>query len=219
MRPEPRGGQEGWGSLTSRWKVGLETPLEGRFWRETRLTFAPPTWYDVLTWACMGFGAAWFLAVYFPIFRWFLPFNVHPSVLIWLGPVVFVAGLWGQLSNERMTIDLKSGTYVRREGQGLFKKVTKGRVADLDAIVALTEVYPVPDISNQHVIYRLVLHWKGHREPPLVIGRTQASIKTSQPLNYFAGSVLQNGARFAERLGIGFYDNTYFSSPAPQRPV
>lgn len=216
MRPEPRG-TEGAGAGFSRWKAGLETPLEGRFWRETRLIFAPPVWYDVLTWGCLVVGALAFLSMF--VWELDLVFRVVPGhVRIWLGPVVCLAGLWGQLSSERMTVDLKTRVYARREGQGAFKRSIRGSLDEIDAVVAMTEVYPLSAIS-QVVIYRLVVHWKGQRQPLLVVAREQATLGPGAPLNSAAGGLVAKGARFAQAMGVGFYDNTYFASPAPLRPV
>ncbi len=217
MRPEPRG-QEGSGSSFSRWKAGLETPLEGRFWRETRLLFAPPVWYDVLTWGCIAFGSLVFLSMVVweldVVFR-FIPGQVR----IWMGPAVFLAGLWGQLSSERMTVDLKSRTFARREGQGVFKRSLRGSVGEIDAVVAMTEVYPFAAGFSKVVIYRLVIHWKNNRLPLLVVAREQANVGMNQPLNLGAAELVAKGARFAQVMGVPFYDNTYFESAAPLRPV
>lgn len=132
-----------------------------------------------------------------------------------MGPAVFFAGLWGQLSSERMTIDLRKKTYARREGQGVFKRIIRGSVSELDAVVALTEVsalYPGA------VIYRLVLYWKGNRWPLLILDR-QNTISTGGQLNSSAGTIVAKGARYAQLLQISFYDNTYFASPEPLRPI
>jgi len=199
--------------IRSRNKGGLETPLAGRIWRETRLIFAPPTWYDTLTYACLVFGVIAF-------FGSFLGLNIlilGPEVLVWTGPLVFVSGLWGQLSSERMTCDTRAKSYARREGQGLFKRIIKGSLAELDAIVLLAEQDPTPTLGGQMVVYRLVLHWKHNKEPLLIIGTERHVLSTGMNLNAKAGRIAQNGNRWASILGLPFYDNSYFHSPEPLR--
>ena len=199
----------------SRSKGGLETPLSGRLWRETRLIFAPPIWYDVLTYTCLAAGAILFL---FAITgRSFLIF--YPEILIWAGPLVFFAGLWGQLSSERMTCDTRTKMYARREGQGLFKRIIRGSLAELDAIVLVSERdIMAPTLIGQRVVYRLVLHWKNGKEPILVIGSDATTLVQSQPVNAKAGNLAQIGGRFAHILGVPFYDNSYFLSGEPLKP-
>lgn len=218
MRPEQHGNQEGWGSRTSRWKVGLETPLQGRLWRETRLIFAPPLWYDILTWGCIVVGGLIFLSFCVPVIDMIMT-PVGFLKQLWLGPALVLAGLWGQLSNERMTVDLKNKSYARREGQGLFKRVIKGRVSDIDAVVATTEIYPIPSGVGQTVIYRVVLHWKGHQHPPLAVAIQTVNLSLGAPLNSAAGKILAEGASHARMMGVPFYDNTYFVGGGPIRPI
>ncbi len=217
MQNEPRG-HEGHGvfARSARWKVGLETPLTGRYGKETWLVFAPPRWYEVLTWVCMAFGAWAFLSIFVSWLQ-FGPGSILPSfVRIWVGPLVFVGGFWGQLSSERMTINLRNRTYRRREGQGLFKRNTAGSLGEIDAVVVLAEPYQV---NPGMVVYRTVLYWKGHKEPPIIVEQAYVQIGVGSPLNSGAGVILRKSAEYARRMSIPFYDNTHFSSPAPLRPV
>lgn len=199
--------------IRSRNKGGLETPLAGRIWRETRLIFAPPAWYDTLTYGCLAFGAISFLGSFVGLQIWILT----PSILVWAGPLVFFAGLWGQMSSERMTCDTRAKSFARREGQGLFKRIIKGSLAELDAIVLLAEQDPTPTLGGQMVVYRLVLHWKHNKEPLLVIGTERHVLTTGMTLNTRAGRMAQLGNRWAGMLGLPFYDNSYFHSPEPLR--
>lgn len=192
-------------------KGGLETPLQGRVIGERKVTFAPPIWYDGLVFLCI-FGAplAYFLGrsgVPVPIFS-------APVSGFWVSIAVCVAGLWAALSNERMACDLRARTYARLEGQSLRKRITRGSLSELDALVLTAEEY-LPGALGHVVIYRLVLHWKGSKEPLLVVERESASIPTGAQLNYGAGRILQRGARYAKMLGVPFYDNSYFHSGSP----
>lgn len=196
-------------------KVGLETPLAGRLVRETRLVFAPPVWYDALTYGCLGVGGFLFVMGMAGV-----PVLIFGSpVLVWLGPLVFLSGLWGQLSSERMTCDLRAGIYARREGQGLFKRLTRGRLSDLDAVVLMAEQVPGVVLDGRTVTYRLVLHWRGAAEPFLVCGSETRVLPRAAPLNAMAGGLAERGARYAGLLGIAFYDNSYFHMAEPLRPV
>lgn len=200
---------------SSRSKGGLETPLSGRLWRETRLIFAPPLWYDILTYACLAIGAFMFLCAIIGLPILLFP----PEILIWFGPLVFFAGLWGQLSSERMTCDLKARTYARREGQGLFKRIVRGPLTDLDAVVLLAERdYMAPTLIGQRIVYRIVVYWKNGKEPLLIIGTDYAIPGPGQPVNIGAGKLAHNGAQFARFLNIPFYDNSYFLSGEPLKP-
>ncbi|MFM9873561.1 MAG: hypothetical protein ACKVQS_08880 [Fimbriimonadaceae bacterium] len=200
---------------TSRSKGGLETPLAGRLWRETRLIFAPPLWYDILTYACLAVGAFMFLSSMLGLPILLFP----PEILLWFGPLVFFAGLWGQLSSERMTCDLKNRHYARREGQGLFKRIVRGPISELDAIVLLAERdVMAPTLIGQRIVYRIVIYWKNGKEPLLVIGTDYAIPGPGQPVNIGAAKLAYNGAQYARFLGIPFYDNSYFLSGEPLKP-
>ncbi|MEZ5162481.1 MAG: hypothetical protein R2688_01775 [Fimbriimonadaceae bacterium] len=205
MQPEPRGNPEGqyW---SKRNKVGLEIPLEGRLWGERRLTFAPPLWHDVLTIGCIIFGLYQTLGQ----FVHFLPF-VLP--LLWFGPAIFLSGIWAQLSYERMTIDLKTQTYARREGHGIFKRIIRGNVSELDALVVTTQAQPM-----NRFVYRAVLHWKGGRQPLLVVETSEIILPTGQPMQVGAHDILTKSSRWARLINVPFYDNSYFHSPGPVKP-
>lgn len=201
----------------SRTKLGLETPISGWLWRERRLIFSPPRWYDILTWACLVFGAYTFCSAILPVY--WLPRVLGEEVDPWLGPLVFFAGLWGMLSSERLTCDLKKRTYARREGQSMFKRRYTGSLDELDAIVLVAQQYWYPTPASPAVIYRLVLHWKGSRQPLLIVERETAGLRQNQPLNAGAGRLAALGQTYARLLGIKFFDNSYFHSPEPLPPV
>jgi hypothetical protein len=201
-------------SLRPQRKIGLETPLVGRIWGEDRrLVFAPPLWYQTLVLACLAGGGLVFLASYFG-WNW-VPLSRTGA---WLGPAVFLAGLWAALSMEYAVFDLRSRTYFRREGRGFMKRTRRGSTLDVDAVVVYCENYPYVVIGRM-VIYRTVVHWKNAVVPLLVTERVQANLPAGAPLNYASGPIVARAQRYAKAMGVAFYDNTYFHSPAPQAPL
>lgn len=216
MKPEPRGSEGAGYSHRRRWKNGLETPLVGRYVGEKWLVFAPPIWYDILTWCCMVCGVWAFGSVFVSSLQFGVGGILPGAVNIWFGPALFVAGLWAQLSSERMRIQVQNRSYVRREGQGAFKRVTHGSMKDVDAIVLIAEPYAA---NPGMVVYRAVMYWKGQKEPPLVIEQAYVHIGVGSALQSGNGVILKKSAEHARRLGVSFYDNSYFASPAPLKPV
>jgi hypothetical protein len=172
--------------------------------------FAPPRWYDFLVIVCVVGG----LLLSALAFIFGLPlFIIGPEVLWWAALLVVFAGLWAALSSERMICDLRNRTYMRLEGQAIGKRITRGSLHELDALVLLTEESPVG--IGRTVIYRLVLHWKGQRLPLMVVEREERTIGSGQPLSVAAGPILERGVRFAQALAVPFYDNSHFRSPPP----
>ena len=216
MRPEPRGpeGNGGPNYGLSRTKVGLETPLSGRFWGENkRLLFAPPLWYD---WFVRVVFAGGVLAAFLGYFLQILPW-LYPTWWLFTGVAVAVAGVLGYLSTERMTIDLRQRTYTRREGAGVLKRVTRGSLNDIDALVIQASENLTPSLIGRTVIYRLVLFWKNGREPLLICERFPAAVPSHAAINAGAGMLLQKGQRYAKEMQLPFYDNSHFHSNDPQR--
>jgi len=202
--------ENGPGFQGPRKKNGLETPVTTMFYREKLLIFAPPLWYDLLVLACLfgGFG----FSVY-SFFQGGFQIGNMPFLGFFLGLAVGVAGIWGALSNERMSCDVIKRTYSRLEGQGIGKRLTRGSVDEIDAVVAMAERY-MGGLGNT-VVYRLVLHWKGATQPLLVIESQFVSINPGVPLNTKSAGILMHGSRIAAALKVPFYDNTYYPSPGP----
>ncbi len=211
---ESRSSAEGTANLRPQRKIGLETPLLGRFWGEDkRLVFAPPVWYQTLVAACLAGGGLIGLA---GLFAWdWVPLF---AIGLWLGPAVFLSGLWAALSMEYAVFDLKSRSYARREGRGFAKRTRRGSTIELDAVVVYCESYAFAALG-QVVIYRTVLHWKNAVVPLLVTEREQTSLRAGQPMNHGSGPIIERAQRYANALGVAFYDNSYFHSPAPQTPL
>jgi len=114
--------------------------------------------------------------------------------------------------------DLKSRTYFRREGRGLVMRTRRGSGIEIDAVVLYCESYGIPVFGNA-VIYRTVVHWKNARVPLLVTERQQSTVAPGAALNSAAGAIGSRAQRYAKLLGVPFYDNAYFHSPSPQRPI
>lgn len=206
--PEPRGPEGGGGFATSRSKSGLETPLTVRRWGETRLIFGPPAWYDLLTWACIGLGVLWFLTATAGISLFF------PSAIsFWVGPAVALSGVWAQLSSERMTCDLRTRMWSRREGQGVFKRLGRGRLEELDAVV-VTVGDSAWGVAQAGRVVRTTLHWKNAAQPPLVLLRDYAEGRPEVTVEKH----LRQAAELSRRLHISIYDNSHFRSASPIKP-
>ena len=198
-----------------RFKFGLETPLIGRIVGENKkVVFAPPQWYESLILVCIVLGA---LSLVSGLLGWGSSVFFDATWRLWVGTAVCCAGVWALLSNERLTFDLRSGTYVRREGQGLFKHVSKGPTKDIDALVLIAS-HGTPGFSNV-VVYRLVVHWKQNRLPLLVVSQWTIDLPFGSPVNAGSGHLVALGARYAHALQVPFFDNSYFVSPAPLRPL
>lgn len=199
-----RGAETGGGTyILPRRKGGLETPLVGRFSKEnTRLVFAPPLWYDALVLICILAGIVLSLKNFME--------GDHLWSFIFL--LVLLAGIWGALSNERMVCDLRARTYARLEGQNFFqKRVTRGSMDELDAVVLMAENAPL----QGQVIYRLVIYWKGMRQPLLVVERDPQRAPPGMPINYKAGRLLQRGSVYAQYMRLPFYDNSHLRGRSP----
>ena len=211
---ERRSQNEGAPSRPPQRKLGLETPLAGRFWGENkRLSFAPPSWYQTLVALCL-IGGLWVGLAGYLGWAWFPLFQIG----FWLGPALFLAGVWALLSMEYAVFDLRSRTFFRREGTGLFKRTRRGSMVDLDAVVVYCENYPYV-VMGRVVIYRTVVHWKSAVVPLLVTEREQAALPAGAPMNYASGPIVARAQRYAQALGVAFHDNTYFHTPPPQSAV
>lgn len=162
---------------------------------------------------CLGLGLFLTLSSY-------LEWGILPRInsAPWVGIAIFLSGVWALLSMEFVVFDLRTKTYIRREGGGVFKKTRSGSVTDIDAVVLYCENYPYA-VMGRIVIYRIVIHWKNARVPLLVTDRDQASIPPGAPLNYLSGRLYTKSQSYAQSLGCRFFDNSHFHSAPPQSPV
>lgn len=208
MRPEARQkGSEGSGFSGRR--SGLEVPIKGRLIRESHLFFGPPAWHDALVFACISGGAILSFSALLGAFF------LHP----WLGPAVFLAGLWGLLSTERLVVNLKTGVY-HLQIQPKWR-VVRGQISEWDALNVVAENRGLPGISSGaswSVVYHLVLHWKGGRRAPMVLQRLSASVPVGYPLEPGAAPLVAEASTFGRLMGLPVYLSLGGFSPNP-RPL
>ena len=137
-------------------------------------------------------------------------------VLIVLAIGVTLSGLWAALSNERMSCDLRNRTYTRFEGQSLAKRVSRGSLSELYGLVLMSQDTMLPGLGGgRTVVYRVVLYWKGSKEPLLVVDRESVTIPINAPLNAGSAAIGQRGYRYAQGLGVPYYDYSNVNSPGP----
>ncbi len=199
-------GSEGRGIAGRR--PGLEVPIQGRLIKESILFFGPPAWHDALVFACLGVGAALALAALAGAV--FLHF--------WVGPAVFLAGLWGLLSTERLVVNLKTGVY-HLQVQPRWK-VARGSISEWDALNVVAENRGLPGISDGSswsVVYHLVLHWKGARKPPMVLQRQSAVVPAGCSLETAAQPLVTQASSFGRLMGLPVYLSLggFSSNPRP----
>lgn len=183
--------------------------MAGRYVGEDRrLVFGPPLAYHRFVYAVAAVGTGMMLLP-------FLAPGYGPGSEWWrfFGLLVLLSSVLASFSMQLIVFDLKEKTYRRRQGPGFLPRTTVGRFADLDAVVAITE----PDrLKGNSVTYHVVLHWKqAQAQPVLVLIQDGRAWSPGLPLNHLAGPTLQLGHRYAQSLGLPFYDNTHFPSPCP----
>jgi hypothetical protein len=179
----------------------LETPTRGRFYKEERfLVFEPEPMYLTLVYACIGCGGVSFFFGLVERDMWFLL----------VGLAVLLSGLWANLSLVRIRFDLKSMTYRRRQGPGLVPRLWHGTVDELDALVVVAEPSLIAPGSFR---YHLVLHWKEHRAPLMVL---ESELRASPGGPQMGGQYLvAKATRYASSMKIPVYDNSHYLSPCP----
>ena len=190
----------------------IETPLFGRFLGENkRLVFAPPMPYQALLKGCLYGGPGMVLFGFLEAAVGDGP--LFPAWWEWTGAFVFFAGVLALFSLASITFNLGERHYKRRQGPGTFVSTTLGSVADLDAIVLIAELNP--RIGAGGVTYHLVLHWKAQSQPIMVLQSDTRVLPSGQPLNIGAQQLLSQGLKYAQAIGIPFFDNSHFASPCP----
>ena len=193
----------------------LETPLFGRFSNEDRLlVFSAPVAYHTLVRSCViGGSVASVYGLLAPVIGYETPF--YPSWWLYTGAAVALSGVLAAYSLVMIRLDMKSGTYKRREGSRGFGTTTSGPLSDLDALVMIAE--PNSRMTPNGVTYHLMLHWKGGKEPPMVLQQDTRPLPVGQPLNIWAQPLRERGMHYAKALKIPFYDNAHFASACPVR--
>lgn len=210
---EPRAPWETGGIRRSR--TGLETPLSGRLIGENKaLIFAPPQWYEALMAVCLFGGLLAGILTSLGI----MPLAFFQAAP-WLGWAIMLAGAWAFLSSDRLIVNLKTQTWVRQEGGLLRFRVGRGSVSELDALVVVVENAALMGVATgASGVFRVVLHWKGQRQPPLVLDRLDAQVPAGMPAGQAAGPLFSKASFYGKILGLPVYDNTQQYSGAPLRP-
>jgi len=191
----------------------IETPLFGRFQGEDkRLVFSAPTPYHALVRGSIFGGIGMFL------FGLAMPAlnsggSLTPEWWIFTGGAVALAGTAASFSLTSISFDLKERHYRRRQGPGFFQRARPGSVSELDALVLISE--PNSKYMAGGVTYHLVLHWKGEAQPIMVLQQDTRILVPGQPLNIGAQPLLTQGLRYAQAIGIPFFDNSHFASKCP----
>ncbi len=179
----------------------LETPTRGRFYKEEKfLVFEPEPMYIGLVYSCIGGGAlAWAYGLIEGSW-WFLM----------VGVMVCLAGLWANLSLVRIRFDLRNRTYRRRQGPGFIPRLWQGSIDELDAL----QVVASPSLMTPGAVnYHLVLHWKQHRAPLMVLETdTRAAMGAIQ----MAGQpTVVRAMKFGSSMQLPVYDNTQSLASCP----
>lgn len=191
----------------------LETPLYGKYANEDRLlVFSAPTAYHGLVRGCVVGGG---MGTFYGLLG-FVGLTEPPIGTLWWTLTSFavcLAGVFAAYSLVMIRLDLQTGAYRRRDGTGAFGRTTSGPLSDLDALVLIAE--PNSRMVQSGVTYHLVLHWKGVKEPPMVVQQDTRVLPPGQPLSAWAQPLRERGMRYAQTLKLPFYDNAHFASPNP----
>lgn len=188
----------------------IETPMTGRFWGEgRRLVVAPPPPYLRLVAGVCVVGVVMVTAVFTPI-------ELAPYREWWLmvGSLLILAGVAAALSLQWVAFDLKEKTYRRWQGPGFLPKYRAGRTSELDAVVVISEVNA--SLAGGGVTYHVVLHWRPDAQAPILVMHQESHrLPAGVAINANAAACLQLGSRYAQGLGIKFFDNSYYPSACP----
>lgn len=191
----------------------IETPLFGRFMGENkRLVFSAPMPYHYLVRGSIGAGAG---MVFVGLVEGPTQIEAGPPPQWWIiiGAMVLLAGIAAAFSLASISFDLQERHYRRRQGPGLFNTLRVGSTNELDALVLISE--PNSRIPGGGVTYHLVLHWKGESQPIMVLQQDTRMLPPGQPLNIGAHQLLSAGLRYAQAIGIPFFDNSHIAARCP----
>jgi hypothetical protein len=191
----------------------IETPLFGRFQGENkRLVFSAPPPYHMLVRGSIGGGV---IMILFGVIEAATGVDgpQFPGWWIVTGAAVGLAGIAAAFALTSISFDLGERHYKRRQGPEMFTRTRVGSVNELDAIVLISE--PNPTIMAGGVTYHLVLHWKGESQPIMVLQQDTRILPPGQPLSVGAQPLLNAGLKYAQAIGIPFYDNSHFASKCP----
>jgi hypothetical protein len=128
----------------------------------------------------------------------------------WVGLAAFISGIWANMSLVRIRFDLKSRTYRRRQGPGLIPRLWQGSIDELDALVVIAELSVIAPGSFR---YHLVLHWKQHKAPLMVL---ESEIRASNGGPQQGGQyLLSKATKYAMSMRLPVYDNSHYVQSCP----
>jgi hypothetical protein len=171
--------------------------------------FAAAPGYLVLVRLCLwgGLGAA-VMGVFATLGGIVLP----PYSLWWVfvGGMVCSAGILATMALPSISFDLREKTYRRRDSAFGFGRTVRGSIANIDAVVitAHHDLGTSLVSGGQAVEFRLVLHWRGGVEPPLLAALDYRRIPPGMAPSQAGAMMLQLGQRVATALEKPAYDNT-----------
>lgn len=188
----------------------LETPLSGRFVRERYLAFGPPDSYLFLVFGCVLGGFAMVVYGKFTAPYW-----------MFVGLMVFVAGIWGALCLQWIAFDLRANTYTRRDGSSAATRFLKGGTEELEAFFVLAEERPSLGqlAPGRTITYRIVAQWRGMRVPSMIVEQDYRSIPSGAPINYAVGPILARANAFGQAIRVPVVDHSHVNThnPIPTR--
>jgi hypothetical protein len=135
----------------------------------------------------------------------------------WVGVAVFFAGVWALLSTERLIVNLGEGVYVRQETGLAGLKPRRGRVEEFDALVVVAQDVALSAGLSRTAAIRIVLHFKGVAQSPMVLTRQDFSIPAAGLVGFAAQPIISRAVIYASAMGIPVYNNAdqFSSSPIP----
>lgn len=135
----------------------------------------------------------------------------------WVGVAVFLAGVWALLSTERLIVNLGEGVYVRQETGLTGLRPRRGKIGEFDALVVVAQDVALSSGVSRTAAIRIVLHFKGAQQPPMVLTRQDFTIPAAGLVGAAAQPLISKAVIYASAMGIPVYNNAdqFSSSPIP----
>lgn len=187
-------------------RFALSTPLVCYLTNEnTKLSFLPPRAYYAFVKCAFAIGIGALVLGVMPQ----LGFASYGESLRIVGFGFPLAAVWALASIDRISFNLRQGTYSRFTGFSSGLKMRQGRFEELDALVVIAVQGSVSELSTSIPggipNFLLVLHWKNRLQPPFVLEKSYSP----QPL-------LSHGSECSGMLKLPLFDNSHFISPNPE---
>lgn len=184
----------------------LETPLSGRFVRERYLAFGPSNAYLFLVFGCVLLGFAMVVYGKFTTAYW-----------MFVGLMVFFAGIWGALCLKWIAFDLRACTYTRRDGTSAATRFLRGGIEEIEALFVLSEERPSLGqiLPGRSVTYRIVVQWRGLRVPSMILEQDYRAVPPGVPINFAVGPSLQRAQAYGKALRVPVVDHSHANTHNP----